>query len=244
MQSANSKEIEKFSKSYYDWWDSKGMFASLHQINPVRVAYIIEKIRSYWPDLQSSLGQGLSIIEIGCGGGIACSALASSSELSKASINGIDASESNIEICKQHAASHSLDINYFHTSLEDLALSNKKYDVVLCLEVIEHVDFPEEFIFNLSKILDQNGIMILSTINRNVKSYFEAIILAEHVLRLVPVETHDYHKFIKPSELSRMLTIADCEIKELKGLHFSLKDQSWVLNDHIGTNYFMLTQKR
>ena len=227
--SIDPEELNKFSKTEQEWWDLEGEFKPLHAIHPVRVEYIESIIKKHFQN-----SKNLKLIDVGCGGGL------SSESMRKAGlkVTGLDANKHNIKAAISHAKRSNLDINYINSTVEEHVKSSNKYDVVLCLEVIEHVANPEEFVRNISKLLADGGIVIFSTINRTKKAYLFAIVMAEYVLRWVPQKTHDYSKFIKPSEFAAMSQNTELKLQELKGMSFSLTGQNWYLSDDIDVNYF------
>ncbi|MCC8369046.1 MAG: bifunctional 2-polyprenyl-6-hydroxyphenol methylase/3-demethylubiquinol 3-O-methyltransferase UbiG [Rickettsia endosymbiont of Oxypoda opaca] len=234
MSSIDKKELEKFAKISHEWWNEKGEFGVLHRINPIRLDYIIDKITSHYNIEKSTLSfSGLNILDIGCGGGLI------SVPLSKLGFNvtAIDALEGNINTANDYAKKNNLTINYLHSTIEELP-DSKLYDVIICLEVVEHIDNVPAFMLNLTKLVKPGGMAIISTINRTKKAYLLAIIAAEYILNWVPKNTHDYSKFLKPSEIYEMLKPLDMEIKELKGLVFDIADNEWQLSDDIDVNYF------
>ncbi len=230
-----------FNKDYTAWWDKSGEFKLLHQINPLRVKYISNKIKEHFNTVNNNsiLLNSLTLIDIGCGGGLICS------EMNKliTKITGLDIHLNNIKAAMQYNEEHKLNVNYIHSTLEEHVLLNKKYNIVLCLEVIEHVKDPKSFIYHLSQLLEPNGIMIISTINRTIKAYFSTILLAEYILNWIPKSTHYYYKFIKPSELYTMISPYNLTLIELKGLSFNILSQSWVLSKNIDINYFACIKK-
>lgn len=239
--SVNKLEIEKFTQHANDWWNIDGKFKILHQINPVRVHYITSKIEQHF-DIANhpKLLAKLKIIDIGCGGGLV------TSELHKLGmqVTGIDAGFENIAAAKKHAIQHNLNINYLHATVEDiLPTSFETYDVVICLELLEHVNNPAEFIKNISYILKPGGMLILSTINRNLKSCLLTIIAAEYILKWIPKKTHDYRKFLKPSEINKFLTKNGMHLQELMGMKFDISTQGWSLCNDIHANYFVYATK-
>ena len=183
----NKEEIDKFSKLADEWWDPSGKFAPLHKFNPIRQEYIINEISKNFDiniDNPSSL-EKLKILDVGCGGGLLCEPL---SRLG-AKVTGIDASEKNIEIAKAHARKGNINVNYICTSPEKV---NESYDVILCMEVVEHVEDLDFFYKSCSKLLNKNGLIFFATINKTIKSYILAILGAEYVLRWLPIGTHDW----------------------------------------------------
>jgi len=193
----NKSEIDKFSKLASEWWDPNGKFKPLHKFNPVRLEYIKKSIlkKSNYKNDNKSLN-GIKILDIGCGGGLLCEPL---SRLG-AEVVGINASEQNIKICKTHAKKNKLKINYYCASPENF-ISSQKFDVILNMEIVEHVKDVNLFLRESSKFLKKNGLMFIATLNKTLKSYVFAILGAEYVLRWLPIGTHDWSMFIKPSEL-------------------------------------------
>ncbi|AAU04077.1 bifunctional 2-polyprenyl-6-hydroxyphenol methylase/3-demethylubiquinol 3-O-methyltransferase UbiG [Rickettsia typhi] len=234
MSSINKKELKKFEKISHNWWNKDGEFGILHRINHIRIEYIIEKIKLHYNDISK-----LQILDVGCGGGLIAAPLASQGF----NVTAIDALKSNIETATIYAQKNDLKINYLQTTIEELE-NDKLYDVVICLEVIEHVENVQQFILNLVQHIKPNGIAIISTINRTKKAYLFGIIVAEYILGWVPKNTHDYSKFLKPSEIYEILTDTNIEIKELKGLVFNLARNEWKLSNDIDVNYFMYLGKK
>lgn len=237
ISSIDEEELKKFSKSNQEWWDLNGEFKTLHEINPIRIDYIKSTILKHFklPNSPIKPLKNIKLLDIGSGGGLVCKPMY---ELG-ANITGIDANEHNTKAAMAYAREHNMEIKYVNNTVEDYVLkNNEKYDVILCLEVIEHVANPKEFVQNISKLLKQNGILIFSTINRTFKSFTQAIIIAEFILNWVPKNTHRYSKFVKPSELVSMLNNTDLTLSELKGLKLSLPNKIWELSDDIDVNYF------
>ncbi|WP_341751892.1 MULTISPECIES: bifunctional 2-polyprenyl-6-hydroxyphenol methylase/3-demethylubiquinol 3-O-methyltransferase UbiG [unclassified Candidatus Tisiphia] len=234
--SINQIELEKFSKISSGWWQEDGEFKILHQINPIRLGYIIDKIKDHFNiDDDVVLSSKLDILDVGCGGGLITSALCKLN----GTVTGIDALQSNIDIAMKHAEEENLNIQYLKSTAEELVYSNsKQYDVVLCLEVMEHIDNPSDFVKNLANLVKPNGMIIISTINRTVKAYMLAILMAEYLLNWIPKKTHDHSKFLKPSEIYSMFSKNNIELKELKGLTYNIVNRSWQLSDDIEVNYF------
>lgn len=227
-----SEEVLKFTKNADKWWDVSGPFGMLHEINPVRLQYIISQIRNHY-----GLGlelDNLKILDVGCGGGIV------SIPLSRlcANVTGIDLGKENIDVATQKAKSEGLDAEFLNIKISDLVNSEKKYDVVLCLEVLEHVENPELFLGDLAKLVKDNGILIVSTINRNIKSRLLAIELAEKFLKIVPNGTHSYESFITPLELKKQSSNYGLELNNLKGMKYSIIKRGWILSEDCSVNYF------
>jgi 2-polyprenyl-6-hydroxyphenyl methylase/3-demethylubiquinone-9 3-methyltransferase len=231
--SIDKSEVEKFDKLSAKWWDAGGEFKMLHEINPLRLSFIEQKIRQHFSLSNQDTFKNIDILDVGCGGGLISVPLAKTG----ANVTATDASSNNIKAAKAYVQQHNLNINYQNTTVEELLLDPQKFDVIVCLEVIEHVANVDEFVANLEKLLKPGGMMILSTINRNVKSYLLAIVAAEYVLGWVPKRTHDHSKFLKPSELSSLLAKSSLRFQELRGLTFDVCSRKWKLSDDIDVNY-------
>jgi len=234
MSSIDKKELEKFEKISHNWWNKEGEFGILHRINPIRLEYIIEKITTQYNDISN-----LEILDVGCGGGLIATPLAAQGF----NVTAIDALQGNIETATSYAMENNVKVNYLKSTIEELE-KDKQYDVVICLEVLEHVENVQQFMLNLVKHIKPNGMAIISTINRTKKAYLLGIIAAEYILGWVPKNTHDYSKFLKPSEIYEMLTDTDVEIKELKGLVYDIANDEWKLSDDIDVNYFMCLERK
>ena len=237
MTTINKEEIQKFSKLADEWWDVKGKFKPLHLFNPIRIEYIKEKIKNYFNKNNNFL-EGLKILDIGCGGGLISEPM---SRLG-GEVTGIDASERNIKIAKLHAEKNNLKIRYLKKSPEQLNEKNK-FDVVLNLEVVEHVDNLDLYLSSCYKLLNDNGIMFTATLNRTFISYLKAIIGAEYILRWLPVGTHDWNKFIKPEELERMLGTKKFKTLDLTGLDFNPLLNKWKRSTNLSVNYIICSKK-
>ena len=232
----DEKEISSFNKYEDNWWDESGAFSSLHKITPCRIDYIIQVIRrniisqNIFPN--NSICSGLNILDVGCGGGILCEPL---SKLG-GNITGIDASNNNIEVAKLHSKEMNLDIKYICCSPEKLNLENE-FDVILNMEVIEHVENVNLFIKNCSRLIRKNGIMFVATINKNLKSYIFAILGAEYVLRWLPIGTHDWEKFLSPKELKVIADRNDFSSDQTVGMKFNLLSKKWYISKDASVNY-------
>ena len=230
-QNIDKEEIEKFDELAKSWWDPKGDFKSLHQINPLRVNFIKER---------TTLA-GKKVLDIGCGGGLLAEVL---SDLG-AIVTAIDASEKTINVAKAHAKKVGSNVNYIKASLEEFSKIEPKsrFDVITCLEMLEHVSDPLQILKKCSDLLNQDGDLFLSTINRNPRSYLFAIIGAEYLLNLLPKGTHDYSKFIKPSELSKWLNKSNLNTIEVVGLSYNpITDNYWLGKD-VAVNYLLHASK-
>tara|TARA_B110000263_G_scaffold234706_1_gene232547 strand:+ start:175 stop:900 length:726 start_codon:yes stop_codon:yes gene_type:complete len=234
LTTVDKKEIEKFSKLAKDWWNPEGKFKPLHLFNPTRIKYIKEKLISHFkisPETSNPLKK-LKILDIGCGGGLLCEPL---SRLG-ADITGVDASKDNIKIAKLHAKEMNLNINYIASSPENLNFANK-FDVVLNMEVVEHVFNLDLFIENCSKLIKKDGIMFVATINKNLKSYIFAILGAEYILRWLPIGTHDWNKFLTPIDLENLTKKNNFILNETVGMKFDLLSNKWNKSDDTSVNY-------
>ena len=233
MSSVNKKEIEKFSKMASEWWDPKGKFKPLHKFNPIRIKYIKESIIENFK-LKNKIKplNKINILDIGCGGGL----LSEPMQRLGANVTGIDASIKNIKIAKLHAQKNKLKINYLCSSPEKLK-TKKKYDVILNMEIVEHVDDLQFFLKSCSKLLKKNGIMFVATINKTLKSYMFAIVGAEYILGWLPVGTHEWEKFVKPEELKKILKKNNLVLSKLDGMHFNIVKNQWKISKDLSVNY-------
>ena len=234
MTTVDKKEIEKFSKLAKDWWNPKGKFKPLHLFNPARIAFIKEKLISHFKlDSNSSKPlRKLKILDIGCGGGLLCEPL----NRLGATITGIDPSSDSIEAAKLHSKEMNLNIKYTHCVIENLNLINE-FDVILNMEVIEHVSNTNLFIKNCSKLVKNNGIMFVATINKNLKSYIFAILGAEYILKLLPIGTHDWDKFLTPQDLEIITSKNNFITDEIVGMKFNLFSKKWFKSSDTSVNY-------
>lgn len=226
------KELEKFSAIASRWWDTQGEFKPLHQINPLRVNYINDHCNGLF---------GKKILDVGCGGGILSEALAARG----AAVTGIDLAQESLNVAKLHALETGIAVNYQCIPVEDLAEEQpEKFDVVCCLEMLEHVPDPQSIVQACAALVKPGGIVFLSTLNRNLKSYLMAIVGAEYLLNLVPKGTHQYDRFIKPSEMLRWTDLANLNVKDMTGLHLNpLTNQFFLSNKNIDVNYLITCQK-
>ena len=233
MSSVNKKEIEKFSKMADEWWDPSGKFRPLHKFNPIRIQYIKENIIGNFKlkNKKKPLDK-INILDIGCGGGL----LSEPMTRLGANVTGIDASSKNINIAKHHAKKNKLKINYICSSPEKLKIK-KKFDVILNMEIVEHVDDINFFINSCSKLLKKNGLMFVATLNKTLKSYMFAIIGAEYVLRWLPIGTHDWEKFVKPEDLRNILSKNNLKLEKLDGMNFNIIKDEWSVSSDTSINY-------
>ena len=243
INTVDDAEVAKFEAMAADWWDPKGKFAPLHMMNPVRLDYITAQIAAeYGRDLRGPAAfQGLRILDIGCGGGLLSEPMARLG----ATVIGADAAEGNIPVARVHAQSSGLEIDYRHTTAEALADAGEQFDVVLNMEVVEHVADPLAYLTACRQLLKPGGLMIASTINRNPKSFAMAIVGAEYVMRWLPKGTHDWQKFITPDELFALIENAGLDPVDRKGFVFNPISWRWSVSDRdLSVNYVTASIKR
>ena len=221
-----NKEHDLFKSLSEEWWNENGKFKILHKIRPIRVKYILDQ-------MNKKKLKNLDILDLGCGGGLVSESL---SRLG-ANVTGIDFVKNNIEVAKQHSNKKKLKINYKYANIETLKIK-KKYDLIIMYEILEHLDNWEYFLLNISENLKNKGILVISTINRNILSKFATIYLAENVLRWIPRGTHTYEKYIKPQEITNCLESKNFILKNLKGLVYNPIDMDWELSNSTTINYF------
>ena len=233
MTSVNKKEIDKFSKMANEWWDPDGKFKPLHKFNPIRIKYIKENIINNFK-LKNKFRplSGINILDIGCGGGL----LSEPMSRMGANVTGIDASDKNIKIAKLHSKKNKLKINYLCSSPEKLNIT-KKFDVILNMEIVEHVEDIDFFLKSCSKLLKKNGLMFVATINKTLKSYIFAIVGAEYILKWLPIGTHEWEKFVKPEDLKKILMKYDLSLNKLEGMNFNIIKDEWSISRDLSVNY-------
>ncbi len=235
MNSINKKEIEKFSKMASEWWNPEGKFKPLHKFNPIRIKYIKENIISNFKlKNKSNPLSGINILDIGCGGGLLSEPMARMG----ASVTGIDASDQNIKIAKLHSKKNKLKINYLCSSPEKLNVK-KKFDVILNMEIVEHVENVDFFLKSCSNLLKKNGLMFVATINKTLKSYVFAIVGAEYVLRWLPIGTHEWNKFITPNELTNFGKKNSLQPDNIDGMVFNPINNTWKVSKDCSVNYII-----
>jgi 2-polyprenyl-6-hydroxyphenyl methylase / 3-demethylubiquinone-9 3-methyltransferase len=236
----NREEIQKFSKLADEWWDVNGKFKPLHMFNPIRIEYITEKIKHHFKirNDKANFLSGLSILDIGCGGGL----ISEPMRRLGGEVTGIDASEKNIKVAKMHSGKNNLKINYINKSPEQL-LNVKKFDIILNLEIVEHVDNVSLYIESCYNLLKKDGLMFTATLNRSMMSYIKAIIGAEYILRWLPIGTHDWNKFLKPEELEKLLQNEKFSTLDIKGLEFNPILSKWKKSDNLSVNYIITSSK-
>ena len=235
----NKKEIDKFSKIAEDWWNPEGKFKPLHQFNPERIKYIRDNtVKHFKLTNKDKPFKNLNILDIGCGGGL----LSEPMSRLGGNVTGIDASEKNIISAKIHAKQNNLNISYFCNSPENFK-SNKKFDLVLNMEIVEHVEDVNFFIKKSSEILKKNGLMFVATLNRTLKSYIFAIIGAEYVLRWLPIGTHEWNKFLTPEELTNFGQKNSLLVEKIDGMVFNPLTNRWNVSQDCAVNYIIKFKK-
>ena len=236
----NKEEIQKFSKLADEWWDVNGKFKPLHMFNPIRIEYITDKIKQHFKINADNLNylKGLNILDIGCGGGLISEPMARLG----GRVTGIDASEKNIKVAKIHAKKNELKINYLNKSPEELE-NKDKFDIILNLEIVEHVENVGLYIESCYNLLKKDGLMFTATLNRSFMSYLKAIIGAEYIMRWLPIGTHDWNKFLKPEELEKQLQDKKFSMVEIKGLEFNPFLNKWRKSNNLSVNYIIASSK-
>ncbi|MBX9453716.1 MAG: bifunctional 2-polyprenyl-6-hydroxyphenol methylase/3-demethylubiquinol 3-O-methyltransferase UbiG [Neoaquamicrobium sediminum] len=237
----DSAEVERFSALAQEWWNPNGKFRPLHKFNPVRLAYIRDHVATrFGRDPRAAKPfSGLRILDIGCGGGLLCEPMARLG----AEVVGADASETNIEVAKLHAAESGVTIDYRATTAEALADAGEQFDVVLNMEVVEHVTDVDFFVDKCADLVKPGGIMFVATINRTLKALGLAIVGAEYVLRWLPRGTHQYGKLVRPEELERALTAAGMGVIDRTGVTYNPLSDRWQRSKDMDVNYMVLAEK-
>jgi 2-polyprenyl-6-hydroxyphenyl methylase/3-demethylubiquinone-9 3-methyltransferase len=247
MSSIDPKEVEKFSRIADEWWDKSGKFKPLHEFNPIRILHLKRKIEERFAKIS-----GVKILDVGCGGGLVAEPFA----VAGADVAAIDASERNIQVAKIHAEKSGLKIDYQVSTAEELNEKLTKgfargfdegftegFNVVLALEIIEHVADPEGFIQSLANLTNKDGLVFVATINRNLKSLALAKIAVEYLLRWLPIGTHDWKKFLKPSEVNSYAEKAGLKLKELRGFEYNIINSEWKESANVSVNYVAVFTK-
>jgi len=227
---ADTLELQKFGELAHKWWDKNSEFKPLHEINPLRLAYIESSVEL----------QGKRVLDVGCGGGI----LSESMFLKGADVTGIDLGEKALSVAKLHQLESGTKVNYQLISVEQMAIEQPSgFDVVTCMEMLEHVPDPASVVEACARLVRPGGSVFFSTLNRNPKAYLFAVLGAEYILHLLPKGTHDYAKFIKPSELSAWVRSSGLEVADLRGMSYHPMTQVYRLGDDVSVNYLMHTQR-
>ncbi len=229
----NKKEIEKFSSIAKEWWDPNGKFKPLHKFNPIRISYIKENIiETFKLNQKKTPLKNVKILDIGCGGGLLSEPICRLG----AEVTAIDASKKNIEVAKLHAKQNNLKINYICTSPEKLKIKNQ-FDVILNMEIVEHVQDVNFFLKSCSNLLKKDGIMFVATLNKTLKSYVFAIVGAEYVLRWLPIGTHEWDKFLRPVDLISIQKENNLILEKLDGMKFNIFTDTWHVSKDKSVNY-------
>lgn len=237
----NAEEVARFADMADEWWDPAGKFKPLHKFNPVRLAYIREQVLEHYKldGTKRHPLEGLKFLDIGCGGGLLCEPMTRLG----AKVTGADAAEKNIRIAQTHAEQMNLDIDYRATTSETMAAACEQYDVVLNMEVVEHVADVPLYLKSCAELVKPGGLMFVATINRTAKAFALAIIGAEYVLGWLPKGTHSYSKFLTPEEITSQLKRNGMSIKNKTGVSFSPLQDEWRKSRDMSVNYMLLAQK-
>ncbi len=239
MSTINKKEIEKFSIIANEWWNPEGKFMPLHKFNPIRIKYIKDNIiKNFKINSKIFPLQKLNILDIGCGGGLLSEPMCRLG----AKVTAIDASLKNIEVAKYHAKKNKLNIKYICSSPDKLKIK-KKFDIVLNMEIVEHVEDINLFLKKSSQLLKKNGLMFVATLNKTLKSYIFAILGAEYILRWLPIGTHDWDKFVAPHNLIQFSKKNNLQLDKLDGIKFNLFTDEWQISEDKSINYISIFKK-
>jgi len=239
MSTINKKEIEKFSKIADEWWDTEGKFKPLHKFNPLRINYIKKKVIAHFNIKSEFLPlKNIELLDIGCGGGL----LSEPMYRLGAKVTGIDASQKNINVASYHSKKNNLKINYLCSTPEKINLK-KKFDVILNMEIVEHVDDLNLFLKKSALLLNKNGLMFISTLNKTLKSYIFAIVGAEYILKWLPIGTHEWSKFVKPHELIEFGKKNNLKLIKIDGVNFNVLKNEWMITKDNSVNYITQFKK-
>ena len=239
MSTINKKEIEKFSKIANEWWNPEGKFMPLHKFNPVRIKYIKDNIiKNFKISSKSFPLKNINILDIGCGGGLLSEPICRLG----ANVTAIDASLNNIKVAKYHSKKNKLNIDYMCSSPDKLKIK-KKFDVILNMEIVEHVEDINLFLKKSSQLLKKNGLMFVATLNKTLKSYIFAIVGAEYILRWLPIGTHDWDKFVTPHNLIQFSKKNNLKLDKLDGIKFNLFADKWQISEDKSINYISIFKK-
>jgi 2-polyprenyl-6-hydroxyphenyl methylase/3-demethylubiquinone-9 3-methyltransferase len=229
----NKKEIEKFSKIAEEWWNPEGKFKPLHKFNPIRISYIKENIiQTFKLENKKTPLENIKILDVGCGGGLLSEPMCRLG----ATVTGIDASDKNISVAKLHSEKTNLKINYYCSSPEKLKIKDK-FDVILNMEIVEHVEDVNFFLESCNNLLKKNGIMFVATLNKTLKSYIFAIVGAEYILRWLPIGTHEWEKFLKPEDLISIQKKYNLKLDKINGMSFNILKNEWSVSEDKSVNY-------
>ena len=241
-ESVNEEEVSRFAALAGEWWNPSGPYAPLHKLTPARVEYVRDRLAEKFGRDASNLRslKDLTVLDVGCGGGILSEPLARLG----ADVTGIEPAEENIEAARAHAAESGLQINYRAAAAEELQKEGKRFDAVVASEVIEHVNDPAAFVKTLAALARPGGLVMLSTLNRTLKSYALAIVGAEYVLRWIPAGTHDWNKFVTPDELGSYIGAAGLAVADVTGMIYDPLRDRWRLGRDAGVNYWLCAEKR
>jgi 2-polyprenyl-6-hydroxyphenyl methylase/3-demethylubiquinone-9 3-methyltransferase len=240
ISTINRGEIDKFSKIANEWWDPEGKFKPLHKFNPIRIQYIKENITKHFNINKKKLPlRNLKILDIGCGGGL----LSEPMSRLGAKVTGIDASEKNIKIANAHLKKSKLKINYICASPESLKTTKEQFDVILNMEIVEHVEDVELFIKKSSELLKKKGLMFVATLNKTLKSYIFAIVGAEYIMRWLPIGTHEWEKFVEPSKLIEYGKRNSLKLEKINGMKFNPLNNKWNISEDSSVNYIVEFKK-
>ena len=237
MPTIDPQEVAKFSAIADEWWDEEGKFKPLHRFNPTRIALVRDYVQAHF-DCQSL--EGLTLIDIGCGGGL----LAEPFSRLGAAVTAIDASETNINVASLHAQKAGVNIDYRCSTAEQEAEGGQQYDVVLAMEIIEHVADIPLFLQSCAQLVKPGGLLFVATLNRTAKSWLFGIVGAEYVMRWLPRGTHDWRKFMKPSEIECQLRAANLQTTHIQGMEYNMLKDSWSLSEELSVNYTLVAQKQ
>tara|TARA_B100000678_G_scaffold36778_1_gene26770 strand:+ start:21 stop:743 length:723 start_codon:yes stop_codon:yes gene_type:complete len=239
MSTINKKEIQKFSKIANEWWDPEGKFKPLHKFNPLRIKYIKDNIiQNFKIKSKNAPLKSLNILDIGCGGGLLSEPMCRLG----GNVTAIDASKKNIDVAKFHSKENKLKIEYLCASPEKLKI-NKEFDVVLNMEVVEHVEDINLFLNKSSQLLKSNGLMFVATLNKTLESYIFAIVGAEYILRWLPIGTHEWDKFVEPSKLIEFAKKHRLRLDKLDGMRLDILTNQWKLSENKSVNYIAMFKK-
>lgn len=237
----DADDVARFSAMADEWWDPTGNFKPLHKFNPVRLGYIRDRLCSHFGRDEKSLTplDGLTLLDVGCGGGLISEPLARMG----ATVTGIDASDKNIGTARAHAARSGIPIDYRCTTAEDLREAGETFDIVLSLEVVEHVADVDLFLESCAALVRDGGTTVLATLNRTPKAFMFGIVGAEYVMRWLPRGTHDWKKFVRPSELAAGLRRGGIDVSDISGLSFNPLTDEWRVSDDVSVNYILFGTK-